>query len=651
MHNAPLRPLVALFSAAWALTVFGALPQPDFTDDFSSGDISSWGGMGGERGVIAPNGGRNDGTGVLAANGEKGSGLSRSFPAVQGSYEYVFWSKPVDVAGEIGVRGGVEFYDKDGKFVHPYFYETLSGSPDAFGWYKTVVRVPRVPEKAASILIFCQLAPRSTGRVYFDDISFKSAISPLLVSMVAPLNQTAAPGDEVKLLLAQANGELLTAGGVTVRISGPAGFPEQTVQLSDGCVSFVMPEFPDGPCPLAVAIENGPADAVPANLSFPLNVLHRPRRTTFDSLGRMFVDDSLFMPLGFYTSSGFGTNVTDRLLECGANTVLSYCTFGGLGNSIAEMRRNLIRLDGMGIKTIFAVNNVFPGIQWSRTSFDGVVGCDAVIDLVVQGLKDAPGLLAWYVNDELSFADMLVARRDRIAALDPDHPTFIEVYQPEVAAAYMRTTDIFGVACYPVGTAPPAATSMAMDVSEEHAAAFGRAGNPVWAIPQCHNSVAYGKEGARPPTEEEMRTVALHFAGIGSKAFIFYNLTDLWSKRQKPDAKTAFAEHWPKVCRVFKFLKSFEPWIMSATPVERIAKDNFSFASGNVRAYRFRDDAGRSRIVFVSGGPGRADIRIKLPGKWRSQFGRTIQRGDELLFTGEGISSDVLEELDKEEKE
>ena len=156
--------LVAAMLLSATCYAFAAPPSfmPDFTDDFASGSLALWGGMG-ERCVIAPHGGRNDGAGALAANGEKGSGLSRSFPAVPGTYEYIFWAKPVDVKGEIGVRGGVEFYDKDGKFVHPYFYETLSGSPDAFGWYKTVVRVPRVPEKAASILIFCQLAPGSTG--------------------------------------------------------------------------------------------------------------------------------------------------------------------------------------------------------------------------------------------------------------------------------------------------------------------------------------------------------------------------------------------------------------------------------------------------------------------------------------------------------
>jgi len=626
---------------ALVVPLFGA--SIDFTDDFSSASLKGWGGMGGASVEIAPHGGRADGAGVLAANGEKGSGLSRSFPAVQGTYELVFWSKPVGVSGPIGVRGGVEFYDKAGKFVHPYFYETLFGKPDAFGWYKTVVRVPRVPQQAASIQIFCQLAPGSKGQVFFDDISFKSAVSPLLVSMVSPLNQTAAPGETVRMILTRENGNLLFDAGVTACVTGPAGFAPQTCAVKDGRFSFVMPEVADGDCPLTIELENAPASAVPKALSLPLNVLRRSRRTAFDALGRLFIDGQPFMPLGFYTCSGFGTNVTDRLLECGGNTLLSYCTFGGLGNSVAEMRANLIRLDGLGIQTIFAINNVYPGIQWARTSFDGVSGCEAVVDKVVKGLRDAPGLLAWYVNDELSFSDMLVKRRDRIAALDPDHPTFVEVYQPEVAPAYQRTSDIFGVACYPVGKLPPAETAMAMDVSERHVAAFGREGNPIWAIPQCHNSVAYGKEGSRAPTEEEMRTVALHFAGLGAKGFIFYNLTDLWSKKQKPDAKTAFAAHWPEVCRAFAFMKSFEPWIMSPTPVERL-KDEVLAAKGNVRAYRFRDAAGRIRIVLLSGGPGEGEVRVKLPGKWRSQFGKTVEADGAWVFRTTGLGSDVLVE-------
>jgi len=619
----------------------------DFSDDFASTSLKGWGRMGGAHAEIAPNGGRADGAGVVASNGEKGSGLSRSFPAVQGSYEFVFWSKPVDVSGPIGVRGGVEFYDRDGKFVHPYFYESPSGEPDAFGWYKTVVRVPRVPEKAASIMVFCQLAPGSKGKVYFDDISFKPAVSPILAVMTSPLNQTAAPGDEVKVNFVRANGERLRlASGVRVVVSGKGRFSDVVARVAQetGSCSFALPNVEDGPCPLVFRFENATDDLANAEIPFPLNVRCKPRRTTFDSLGRMFIDGKPFMPLGFYTCSGFGTNITDRLLESGANVVLSYCTFGGLGNSVAEMHGNLARLNGLGIKTIFAVNSVYPGIQWSRTSFDGANGCDAVVNKVVKGLRDAPGLLAWYVNDELSFSDMLVERRDRIAALDPDHPTFIEVYQPDVAPAYMRTTDVFGVACYPVGRNPPAETAMAMDVSEEHVAAFGCDGNPVWAIPQCHNSVAYGKEGSRAPTEDEMRSVALNFAGLGCKGFIFYNLTDLWSKKQKPDAKTAFAAHWPEVCRVFAFLKSFEPWIMGATPVRRLPSAKMS-AKGNVRVYRFRDDGGRDRIVFIGGGPGESEASVKLPGRWRSVFGKSAEDGGVWTFRTTGIGSDVLESL------
>ena len=630
-----------LFLAIIAVTGVFAASKPEFSDDFSSASLKDWGGMGGTTAEIASHGGRADGAGVVMRNGEKGSGISRSLPVVPGTYEYVFWSKAVNVSGPIGVRGGVEFYDKDGKFVHPYYYGTPSGESDAFGWRKTVVRVPRIPERAASIRVFCQLAPQSTGEVYFDDISFRSAVSPLLAVMTHPANQTASPGDSVSFQVVHASGDVFSATGVTVHVTGPTGFPPQDCVVTDGKFSFVLPEIADGGCPLSITMGNAPAEAVPKSLEFPLNVRRSPRRTTYDKLGRTFIDGKPFMPLGFYTCGGFGTNTTARLKECGANTILSYSTIYGLGKNVAEMRKNLARLDGLGVKTIFALNTVYPGVQWSRTSFDGARGCDAVVEKVVKGLRDCPGLLAWYLNDEMSFSDMLVKRRDLVSALDPDHPAFVEVYGNETAPAYRRTSDIFSVCCYPVRTDPPAETSMSLETSERSYAAFGREGNPVWGIPQCHNSVVYGKKGSRAPTEEEMRTVALHFAGLGCKGFLFYNLSDLWSPKQ-PDADAAFAAHWPEVCRVFAFLKAFEPWIMSGNPVQRLPTDKMT-ARGNVRVYRFRDDAGRNRVVFIGGGPGAVECRIALPAEGQSLFGRTVRQGDEWVFSGEGLCSDVWE--------
>ena len=623
---------------------FGA--SVDFSDDFSSASLKGWGRMGGAATEIAPNGGRADGAGVVASNGEKGSGLSRSFPAVQGSYEFVFWSRPVDVSGPIGVRGGVEFYDRDGKFVHPYFYESPSGEPDAFGWYKTVVRVPRVPEKAASIMVFCQLAPGSRGKVYFDDISFKPAVSPILAVMTSPLNQTAAPGDEVKVNFVRANGERLRlASGVRVVVSGRGRFSDVVARIAaETCsCSFALPNVEDGPCPLSFRFENATGDLARADIHFPLNVRRKPRRTTFDSLGRMFIDGKPFMPLGFY-SNGASERERSHLGECGANVLIPYNSFYGLGRNVEEMKASIAALDAIGVKTIFSLSSVFPGIRWSRTEFDGAKGADALVEKVVRGLRNEPGLVAWYLNDEISFSDALVARRDLVSSLDPDRPALVEVYQVDLAAAYHRTTDVFGICAYPVRSLPPEETALSLADIERHCAEFGADGSPVWGIPQAHSMSVYGKEGARAPTEEEMRTIALNFAGLGAKGFVFYMLSDLWSKKQSPDGPTAFATHWPEVCRVFAFLKSFEPWIMGATPVRRLPSAKMS-AKGNVRVYRFRDDGGRDRIAFVGGGPGESEASVKLPGRWRSMLGKSAEAGGVWTFRTTGIGSDVLESL------
>ena len=599
--------------------------------------------MGAAKCVIAPNEGRAGGAGAVTLAGTNGCGLCRSMPTGPGAYEFTYWTRPVDVKGEIGVRGGVEFYDKDGKFVHPYFYATPQGAPDAFGWYKVVIKIPRMPEKAARVSIFLQVAPGSTGIAYFDDVSLRPAVSPLLAVMTSPRNQTAAPGDEVRIRIVHENGDGLGGGPECQAIvSSPGKIAELRLHMANDAFTFVVPDLPDGPCPLTIAFTNAPAGTVPVTL--PMNVLKRARRTTFDEHGRMFIDGRPFMPLGFFSSGGANERERKCMKESGANVYLTYCSFGGLGWNLADVKKTIADLDAMGVKTIFSLTSVYPGIRWTRKGFDGVWGYDAVVDYMVKGLRGEPGLLAWYLNDELSFSEMVVRRRDRVSALDPDHPALSEVYQVDVAPAFHRTTDVFGMCCYPVNVKPVAETSIPLPYVEGNCAAFGAEGNPLWGVPQmfCSNGQGFGGD-ARTPTEDEMRSIALHFAGLGVRGFIFYNLTDLWRKNLLPDGETAFARHWPEVCRVFAFLKSFEPWVMSSKPVQRLPDDKMS-AKGNVRVYRFRDDGSRDRIIFIGCGPGESEVKVRLPGKWRSLFGKTDCASEECVFRSVGISSDVLEQ-------
>ncbi len=644
VHHALCIVCHALCIAISALPFMVLALPPDFTEDFSSGHIDGWSGMGGGVCEFAPNGGRMDNAGAVARGGVKGCGLSRRFEARPGSYEFVYWTKPVEVRGEIGVRGGVEFFDADGKFIHPYFYASPQGEPDDSGWYKVVVRVPRVPEAAAQIGVFVQVAPGSSGTAWFDDISLKAAVSPPLAVMACPRNQTASPGDTARVRIVRENGEPLCARqGALVRLRVGAEAEARSIPLVQDAFEFVVPDLPDGPCPLQIALEGTVDGGENTTLTLPMNVMRRQRRTTFDALGRMFVDGKPFMPLGFY-SNGAGKRERTCLGECGANLLLPYNSFGGLGRTMDEIRKSLAELDAIGVKTVFSLSAVYPGIRWSRTEFDGVKGCEAVVSNAVTALRDEPGLLGWYLNDELPFSKMVADRRDLVSSLDADHPTFAEVYPAETAPAFRRTSDIFGAPCYPIMDKPPDETKLSFQALDRFFASFGADETPIWAIPQAHNLAVYGKAGCRAPTSGEMRTISLAQACLGSKGFVFYALSDLWSAKNGHDGEAEFSRRWPDVCALFRFLRDFEPWIMSAVPPERLDSPEFAPVFGDVRAWRFRDDAGRCRVVVVAAGPGRSEARLHLQGAWRSLFGRTTGGNDgEFEFTGSGISSDVLE--------
>lgn len=298
----------------------------------------------------------------------------------------------------------------------------------------------------------------------------------------------------------------------------------------------------------------------------------------------------------------------------------------------------------MGVKTVFALNAVYPGIRWSRTEFDGAKGYEAVVSNAVIALRGQPGLLGWYLNDELPFSKMVADRRDLVSSLDADHPTFVEVYPAEAAPAFHRTSDVFGAPCYPIKDKPPSESHISFQSLDKFFAAFGADETPIWAIPQAHNLAVYGKVGFRAPTSEEMRTTALALACYGAKGFVFYALSDLWSSKNGHDGEAEFSRRWPDVCALFRLLKDLEPWIMSAVPPEHLAAHDFSSSFGEVRAWRFRNEARRVRVVIVAAGPGQAEAILRLSGEWRSMFGRTKRSGaGAWKFVGDGISSDVME--------
>lgn len=129
-----------------------------------------------------------------------------------------------------------------------------------------------------------------------------------------------------------------------------------------------------------------------------------------------------------------------------------------------------------------------------------------------------------------------------------------------------------------------------------------------------------------------MRSLILLEAAMGARGFILYSFYDLRPPRM-PEGN--FEKEWPKIKRIVALMKRLEPYIMSGEEPVILRKNE-------IVAAELRNSEGRKAILICSVGPGKCRAELKLKGKFRSEYGRTKQDGDVLIFEGEDISSDVL---------
>ena len=259
----------------------------------------------------------------------------------------------------------------------------------------------------------------------------------------------------------------------------------------------------------------------------------------------------------------------------------------------------------------------------------GIDGYKNITADVVNLLKDHPALLAWFSADEapVSQVPRLTEIRRICNRLDPEHPVYGVFYQYEELPFYGRAFDVIGIDPYPLSGNTLRSAVFAMDQAR-------RTGLPVWSVPQIFNWAVYKKEekGRPNPSGEKMRSLILLEAAMGARGFILYSFYDLRPPRM-PEGN--FEKEWPKIKRIVALMKRLEPYIMSGEEPVILRKNE-------IVAAELRNSEGRKAILICSVGPGKCRAELKLKGKFRSEYGRTKQDGDVLIFEGEDISSDVL---------
>lgn len=365
---------------------------------------------------------------------------------------------------------------------------------------------------------------------------------------------------------------------------------------------------------------------------------------------RVLVDGKPFFPVGFYVNHKQLTpEHIEMMRRAGANTLLPGSTHrmrlpGQQGETgMAAVKSSMDYLHKNGFKVIFGLG-YFPGSRGVvLDDYDGVKGRHNVARHIVNGIKDHPALLAYYISDENDISTLEEVRNCRtfISMLDPFHPVVTLTNLPENYIYFGPTGDIMAMDRYPIYTKNTQSISIIRKCFETQRAVC-RLG--AWWVPQIFNwGIFRGSEPYdkfRYPTEEEMRSQVLFALNQRARAIIFYSFDSVWRHDKfDPGASERF---WPQVTAATRLAKELTPFFLAAGAPKNVK--TASTGKSRVEA-KLHKAGGKTVVAVTSDGPGeaRAVLNAGIAGL-RSRYGHTRELGGgKYEFTAENIASDILE--------
>jgi hypothetical protein len=568
--------------------------------------------------TIRDGAGRNNSRGLQFENSDPKfySFPSQKIDLQQGSqYSISVWVKTEKLMGsDNGATLCVQWNDAKGKFLGGIYPHGIRRTSD--GW-KLINGIAKIPADAATMSISPYVRKGMTGKAWFDDIKVTRYIPPLVGTICSSLYRDTCDGGVVKyrveLALGAANVKMdgvkalfsVKAADDQIVLSSPADFMTgdsagieiDTSKFKAGVYSVEFRLLADG------GKLKGHAEARLKRVDkMPV------RKVYIDQHRRTIVEGKPFFPLGMYWSS-IKKDRLETYAQGPFNCLMPYGT---------QNREQVDMVHSNGLKIIYSVKGIYSGTRWAPGNIKTHEQELAFIKDKVTQFKDHPALLAWYINDELplSMIDRLNARRDLMEELDPDHPTWVVLYQYNQVRSYLSSFDIIGTDPYPIPKKP---AGMALEWTRTtRDQSFGM--RPMWQVPQVFDWGGYrkGKERdeSRAPTLDEMRTMAWQSIAAGANGLVFYSYFDLYKMAERDP----FEKRWAEVCTMAGEIKSFIPVMLSIDPVPEFSWIKPSQVEGRVWSYK-----GETNVLVVTGGNEPAEARILLDNSMKNI---TVEFGD-----------------------
>ncbi|HIT75107.1 MAG TPA: hypothetical protein IAA98_05955 [Candidatus Avipropionibacterium avicola] len=421
-----------------------------------------------------------------------------------------------------GARMALEAYDLNGKWIYGRYGPSIK---DAEFVEQVLVFAPTAIVAELRLTLF--LGSGITGDAYFDDIVVREqAPTPFATALVTPSYRgLLVPGDhdEVRMqVMLGLTDEAMGRYRVQVELARGETIVSQDEYQAAAEIEFTHPGegLAPGEYEVRVRLVDADGEAV-AEDAWPVRVLgstdELPDRWV-DRHGRLRQGSELDFPLGFFSSSVQESNLA--LMEGSSfDCMLPY------GNPRREW---LDLMEQYGIRGIMSLKDMFFGEPYTPKEITSEEDEVPYLTGVVDELKDHPALLAWYIQDERDpalYGDRLMAHQAAVMATDPDHPSLAVDYRRPPPEIQMRGCDAFGVDSYPVSGRDTAHLEQPSALAT--AAREGLPHRMMWHVVQSFGWSSYPPSEGRPPTTEELRSMAWQYICAGATGLVFYSLHNM----------------------------------------------------------------------------------------------------------------------------
>lgn len=245
-----------------------------------------------------------------------------------------------------------------------------------------------------------------------------------------------------------------------------------------------------------------------------------------------------FLPVGIFASYQKLTPVSvKQIADGGFNFVQPYLTpdlniqgKGGL-TQLQALRNSMDYLSQNNLMLSCCLKEL---IRKNTMAIDGRKGIEAV-PYIVNGIKDHPALMSYYISDENPLGEIpwLINCRELISENDPNHPVFTLTYVPDHATHFGPTGDIFIADIYPIYDEKSQSMSRVRSfITKVNQKTSFRC---CWLTPQTFHWGAFKTKTPyseyRYPTEQEMRSMVLLAMNLGTKGYLFYSHTPILDRK------------------------------------------------------------------------------------------------------------------------